>query len=189
MIATKQKKPRKGKTRIEYRIADGAHITKDQAEPLFEVIKTKFNGERPIPEELVKEAKRKNSPIHHLFDWNVGRAAEAHWREQAQDYLRGIHMVEIDVETEVIIRGPVPFAVPTYDVRNTHKVIAYTPTQRISAREPISVVLERARREFRSWVSRYSNYVEFFDWFDPIIKEFERLERRLNKEGPQPKQK
>ena len=186
MIAAKNKKDDKN-TRIEYQVAEGYHVTKTQAEPLFEVIKTKFNGERPSPELLVKEAKKKTSPIHHLFDWNIGRAAEAHWRERAQYYLRSIHMVKIDIRTETIISGPVPFATPTYDVENTHKVIEYTPTQRISKDEPIGIVLERARCDFRSWLSRYSTYVEFFGYFDELIKEFERLEKRLDKKFPRPK--
>jgi len=166
----------KKSTRYEYRIANGAHITKSQAEPLFEVIRDKFKGERPTPEQLVREAKRKNSPINHLFDWDVETAAQAHWRARAAYYLRSIDVVEVEVRTQKIVRGPVRFAMPAvYDVSNTHRILEYTPTQRLG-KEPVANVLERARCEFKSWRARYGAYVEFFDMFDPVLKEFDKVE-------------
>ncbi len=178
------------KTRFEYRVAAGAHITQEQAQPLFKVIAGKFRGERPTPEKLIEEARRKTSPINHLFDWNKVRAAEAHWRARAQYYLRHIDVIEVNIKTETIVRGPVRFAMPkTYDADSPLKVIEYKPTQRLGSGEPISVVLDRARRDFRSWVARYSRYVEFLDMFDPLIRKFEALEAELDTVKPRPKRK
>jgi len=186
MIA-KSKQPAKGKTRLEYRIARGAHIKRQQAVPLLKVIKQKFKGKRPSPEALVAEAKKKDSPIHHLFDWDVGRAAEAHWRAKAQYYLRHINVVEVEVETRKIVRGPVRFAMPDVQSVTIHNAVAsYTPTQRLG-KEPVRVVLERARRDFHSWIARYGSYVEFLEMYDPVIREFKKLEAKLDAVKPRPK--
>ena len=50
------------------------------------------------PEAVLADAKDKESPLHDLFDWNVKRAAEAHWLERSRDILRGVHYV-IHTET------------------------------------------------------------------------------------------
>lgn len=43
--------------------------------------------------DIVEDAKKKTSPLHSLFDWNVRRAAEAHWKEQAREIIRSVKMV------------------------------------------------------------------------------------------------
>jgi hypothetical protein len=45
------------------------------------------------PEAVLADAKAKESPLHDLFDWNVQRAAEAHWLERSREILRGVHYV------------------------------------------------------------------------------------------------
>ncbi len=53
----------------------------------------------------------------------------------------------------------------------------------------VSIVLDRARAEFCSWMSRYESYVGFLEMFDPVIKEFRKLEAKLDETIPKPKRK
>ncbi len=45
---------------------------------------------------MVDEARSKNSPIHHLLDWNIKRAAAWAWRERMRLLM---HKVEVIVHT------------------------------------------------------------------------------------------
>ena len=39
-------------------------------------------------EDVVEEAKKSNSPLHDLFDWDVEKAAMQHWLNQARSLIR-----------------------------------------------------------------------------------------------------
>lgn len=39
-------------------------------------------------DKVVADAKRVDSPLHSLFDWNLKRAASAHWVERARELIR-----------------------------------------------------------------------------------------------------
>lgn len=166
-----------GDTRIEYQIANGFHIKPDQGEALIQVIKGRFRGKRPSPDQLLNEARKKSSPIHNLFDWNVNRAAEQHWRERATYYLRSLEIVKVSVKTGVIVSPPVKFYMPVEYVN--HKVTRYVPTQRLDDNpEDVGVVLDRFRSEFRGLINRYRNFCNFLEVYDPVIKAFERVDAK-----------
>lgn len=55
------------------------------------------NGGRLTPDAVVRDAKRKDSPLHSCFEWDVKKAAAAHWIEQARDLITSIRIV---VKTE-----------------------------------------------------------------------------------------
>jgi len=59
------------------------------------------NGGRLTPDAVVRDAKRKDSPLHACFEWDVKKAAAAHWIEQARDLITSISIVVRTERTNV----------------------------------------------------------------------------------------
>lgn len=51
---------------------------------------------RVTPEAVVADAKRKDSPLHDLFEWDLKKAAHQHWLDRAREILT----MQISVVTE-----------------------------------------------------------------------------------------
>lgn len=51
------------------------------------------NGGRLTPRAVVVDAKDPSSPLHPYFEWDVTKAAEAHWLEQARTLITSVHVV------------------------------------------------------------------------------------------------
>lgn len=174
----RSKKPR---TKLRYTIGRGYHVPKANADALFAVIRDVFKGEYPTPEDLIAEARKKRSPIHHLFEWDVRKAAKAKWRTDAQYYLRAIQVVEVNIETGEVVKEPVRAFVPVR-VEHDHRIPPdnYIPVERLRNR-PLdrAAVLERAERDFEAWLQRYERYTEFLEVFDPIIQAYRRAKKRI----------
>lgn len=56
------------------------------------------NGGQMIPQKVVDEAKRKQSPLHKFFEWDVQTAAEAHWLDTARSLIRIVRVHDDDAE-------------------------------------------------------------------------------------------
>lgn len=50
------------------------------------------------PAIVVNDAKKKRSPLHNLFDWDVEKAAMAFWHDEARRLIRSVK-IEFKVET------------------------------------------------------------------------------------------
>jgi hypothetical protein len=61
------------------------------------------NG-RLTPSRVVEDAKRPESPLHKLFDWDVQKAAEQFWLDRARDVIRAVKVV-ITTDT-ITVRSP-----------------------------------------------------------------------------------
>lgn len=176
------------KEKLEFRIGDGFHVNKADGEALIGVVKKKFKNTIPTPAQLVSEARKKSSPIHHMFEWDVSRAAHAYWLREAQYYLGSLKMVKVSIETGEVVSGPVRAFIPVE--KQGHRVVRYEqasrfvdrPTKRNAA--DIAAILGTARAEFRAWLNRYRSYVEFLDMFDSVIKSFDRVEKKMDSEHP-----
>jgi hypothetical protein len=75
------------------------------------------------PVRVWKAARDPSHPLHDEFDWNVRRAAEAHWTETAKGLIRIVRSI-VQYEDERI-------AVPHY-VHDPRTVLKYIPTGRIA---------------------------------------------------------
>jgi len=177
-------KKKKEKTELKYTIGAGYHVQRSHAESLFAVIRDKYKGEKPTPEELVKEARKKRSPIHGLFEWDEPTAAKRYRYERAQYYLRAIQVIEIVIDTSEIVRGPVRAFVPT--IVEKHGRIPpenYIPVQRLSEDKlSTKYVLDRAKADFMSLIFRYRRYAAFLEVFDPVIRAFDAVQEQLESE-------
>lgn len=58
------------------------------------------NG-RLTPEDVVASAKKKDSPLHSFFEWDIKKAAYAHWLAQARELITTV-MVVTKTETTSI---------------------------------------------------------------------------------------
>lgn len=68
------------------------------------------NGGLLTPEQVVADAKAKDSPLHAVFDWNVKDAAHNWWLCQARDLIRSVRVVirteNTEVQTVGYVRDP-----------------------------------------------------------------------------------
>lgn len=51
------------------------------------------NGGRLTPDDVIKDARRKDSPLHDCFEWDVRKAAAAYWIEQARELIVSVRVV------------------------------------------------------------------------------------------------
>lgn len=56
------------------------------------------NGGRLTPSDVVRDAKRKDSPLHPLFEWDTRKAAAAHWIDQARQIITSVR-VQVRTDT------------------------------------------------------------------------------------------
>ena len=67
------------------------------------------NG-RVTPDMVVEDAKRKDSPLHGEFEWDVKKAAAAHWVDRAREIISSVIIVikttTVDVRSPAYVRDP-----------------------------------------------------------------------------------
>jgi len=82
----------------KYVAVTGARITDADAEKIGAVIEElSTNGKLSLltqvfVERFVEHARREDSPIHDLFEWDVGRAAELYWYDRALYLIRSVRV-------------------------------------------------------------------------------------------------
>jgi hypothetical protein len=59
---------------------------------------------RLTAEQVLEDAKAPESPLHMLYDWDVQRAAEAHWLDVSREIIRSVHLTAV-IE-DVSVRAP-----------------------------------------------------------------------------------
>lgn len=75
------------------------HLTKE-AQDRVQKIAAK-NGGRITPDDVIADAKKKASPLHKLFQWDVNKAARQHWLETARSIIRQVR-VEVTTESKTV---------------------------------------------------------------------------------------
>lgn len=73
-------------------------ITLDQKQVLQDIADR--NGGRLTPSDVVDEARKHDSPLHELFEWDIKKAAQSHWIDRARDIITS---VKIEVQTETFM--------------------------------------------------------------------------------------
>jgi len=61
----------------------------------------KAGGGVLTPAAVVRDAKKADSPLHRFFEWNVKRAAEHYWLDQARALITSVR-VEVTTETKTV---------------------------------------------------------------------------------------
>ncbi len=114
------------------------------------------------PADLVRAAKKKNSPLHQCFEWDDTEAAKAHRISQASHLLRCIEVM-IEREDETV------FCVRAFHHISTEQKQGYTTIE--NARndpEMWDCVKMQAIAEIKAWQAKYKAIVEFETIFEAI---------------------
>ena len=132
------------------------------ADVIGEHIETLGKNGIVTPADLVKDAKRKGSPIHDCFEWDDTVAAKAHRISQAAHLLRSIEvMVERSDETS--------FSVRAFCHVSTEKQQGYTTVENARNNpEMWDCVKMQAITEIKNWQQKYKNITEFETIFEAI---------------------
>lgn len=145
-----------------YQWKSGAHVAIDAqaAGEELERIRVHQNG-RIESEDVVREARSEDSPLHPAFDWNDASAAEKYRREQAGYLLRSIEVVIDKGEESVPIRAFV-------NVKRDEDR-SYTSTiHALSDPELRAQVVQQAFNELEAWRHRHAELTEFARVFAEI---------------------
>jgi hypothetical protein len=107
------------------------------------------NGGRLTPDDVVADAKSPSSPLHGYFEWNIKKAAAAHWIEQARQLITSVHVV-IRTETKTVrsvyyVRDPT-----AEDNQQGYRSVTRLRTDADLARDAISNAFSRAADVLRS---------------------------------------
>lgn len=149
-----------------YRWKEGARlrINAKVAGQELERIRTLHNG-RLTPDDVLKEAKDRTSPLHDAFEWDNTKAAQQYRLQQAAYLVRSI---------EVVVTQP--------KNKKPSNVRAFVSVKRDNDRSYTSVahamsdaelreqVVAQAWNELQAWRRRYENLAEFAKVFGVIDK-------------------
>lgn len=100
--------------------------------------------------DVVADARRQDSPLHALFEWDDRKAAIAHRLHQAHEVIKRIVVHVSDETTETTARYV--GATGAEARRETYVCVELAPDARF-ARVPAA---ERARQELLRWIHRYN---------------------------------
>lgn len=120
------------------------------------------------PDTLLKEAKRKNHPLHDRFEWDDETAAHKYRIEQAHELIQKVKMEYVDGKgRETSIRS--------FHAVRTDSGFVYEPAEEIAA-DPVltKLVLLDMQREWQSLQARYGHFQEFVDMVQADLRKSRR---------------
>jgi len=109
------------------------------------------------PEDIVRDAARKRSPLHPYFEWDDGLAADEYRKQQARYLVRHLQVV-------IKVEGGVETTKAYHSLRitkddNEPGEQAYVPLNIIRADAALTdQVIQKALNELISWTARYEKY-------------------------------
>ncbi len=171
----------KRNTRTKYVLSkDLRYGTRAQRKALLRWINLpKYRTQKPTPAELVTACKR-GGPLFGLMTTNKDQAAQNYWRQTAQDIIRHINVVRVDVRTNKVLTEPIVAHIAVK--RGQYGRIGeddYVPAQRIADDPQLrGSVLDNAYNDLLAWKRRYERCAEFMD-NNHVIAAYTKLEREL----------
>jgi hypothetical protein len=158
----------------EFKAAEGSRITDTDARRIGpELARIHERDGELRAEAVVDVAKSPRSKLHRYFEWDVQKAAEAHWLTTAGRLIRAI---KIEVITA-------PHAAPKEVrafVKLDRSVRGYVPMTEVLKRDDYTaMMLARALEEFEVWKKRYENIAEFTTTFRGVSAVLSHAQERL----------
>ncbi len=154
----------------KYRPAKGAMFDAKTAIALGKVMEQL--GDHVTPGQLVDAARPARSPIHHLFEWDTTKAAEAYRLWQARVHISHLQIVITSQPT----RGFHSVVVRSENI--TTRGYSQAATIRKSA-DLSAQVIARAFRELESWKAKYSQYQGIFGGVFDAIQKAKRSQKQV----------
>lgn len=150
----------------------------------------KFDGRKPTPDELTSECLRKSSPLFGLMKSDVKSAAMVYWRQTAQDIIRHINVVKVNIYTKEISKPVVAFLHIKREQCGRISEKNYVPADRIMENPLLRQnILERAHGDFLAWMQRYERYSEFLEEFSPVLDAYQKVCKSINQKPKKVKSK
>jgi hypothetical protein len=136
-----------------YRVKPGAHVPGD-AQKIGERLEKLRNGDVLDPADVVKDARKKNSPLHKCFTWDKDAAAHKWWMEEARYIIRSIEVcVDEDADEPVFVRATVSVTDDTL-VDGPENFFTYASDLNNNP-ENYGLVLAKAKKDLLAWKRRY----------------------------------
>lgn len=155
-----------------YRANDRATFDDETAEWIgVQIERVESEGEIWTPKHLIELSRPVDSPGHSLFEWDIKKAAEKHWLEQAQYHLRHLDIRIVYEGDEQPIRAVYPVMIKDADSKRVRGYASYDRVQ--STPDLTQQVIERAKSELRSWRNRYALYRGVFGKIFAVIDTLE----------------
>lgn len=149
--APRRKRAKKGPA-VEYVAKPGSRLSKADAVMVGSTIDSIAKEKGKVqPSDLLDSARVPTSPIHHLFEWDDSKAAEAHRLSQASYLIRSIEVKFIGSPDDVPrTRG---FEI----VRTDEGSSGYVPIQTIVQNVGYtSQLVDRAKADLKTWAHKYA---------------------------------
>lgn len=75
------------------------HLTPEARERVQQIADRQ--GGRITPDDLIADARKKTSPLHAMFQWDVDKAAHQHWLETARSIIRSVR-IEVKIDRKAV---------------------------------------------------------------------------------------
>lgn len=148
------------------RFQQGAHLNAKEVGKHLDMLRKQSKGEL-TPQDVLKDAKNNNSPLHSFFEWNEGKAAEQFRLQQARGLIRSVVAIYVDGKAKAVRSKAFVHikesGAPHY--RETSHAMSQAKTR--------NMVLQRAWSELMAWRKRYQDlkaFSELFDVMDEVVK-------------------
>lgn len=154
-------------TMKKYQATAGYRLDDKQAQTYGEHLEklTVKNDNQLEPAIVVKDAKRKRSPLHDYFEWDDSKAAHAHRLERARHLIRSVEVVIKREGKEYQTRAFHSVIIK----RNSHTERAYAEVERVMSEPELrEQVIGKALQELESWRRRYGELRELGKVFAAI---------------------
>lgn len=154
------------------RFQPGAHLNPKEVGKHLELLRKQCKGEL-TPQDVLKDAKNNNSPLHSFFEWDEGKAAEQYRLQQARGLIRAVVAVYVDGKNKAVrSKAYVHIAEKTAPhYRETGHAMSQTKTR--------NMVLQRAWQELSAWRKRYQDLKAFSELFDVIDETAKKLPKGI----------
>ena len=154
-------------------VLKGVHISQEKAERYgLELIRLREEANGSLKtEEIVKEAREEDSPLHDFFQWDDSIAGELYRRSQARKLTAGIYEVIIEGEEEKLIPLFYNVIIETRkkDEMQTEQGYVFN-VEIVENKDYYEQQLEKAVREIKHWQEKYSMLKELSEIFGVIKK-------------------
>lgn len=139
-----------------YRAADGAHYGNKMAQVLGETLESLGNF---TPRDVVQAARRKDSPIHSLFEWDNREAADKYRLDQARRHVNHLRVV-IEPSSGAHTKAFHSIAIQR---ESQPPAFGYVSMRTVHGDDAMrEQVVAKARAELRGWRERYEEYRDVF---------------------------
>lgn len=128
------------------------------------------------PHILWKEAKNPAHPAHLCYEWDVQKAAEAHWTSTSRKLITSIRPLDVKGEE---------MEIPAFISVNTGGGTGYrTHSDVLDSAELRNRVLEQAERDLIAFQQRYRRFAELFKALEAPIQAVRKLRGRRKDDRP-----